>query len=384
MFLALHPRMGLKHNRSVPYDLQNSCLHQRYSFKDIVGSSVLLQNVITMAKVFAETASPVFISGETGTGKELFAQSIHSYSSRASHPFVAVNCASLSATLLESELFGYNDGAFTGASKGGKAGIFELAHRGTVFLDEIGDISSYMQVKLLRVLQEKQIRRIGAGEDIPVDIRIIAATNRNIEEMVALGRFRKDLYYRLNVLRLDLPSLRDRLEDIPELVSATCKKYHLESDSQSISGEILFSYAGYEWPGNVRELENIVQRISVMKKFRRHDTPYMPNSGDTAAQEAALSGVRGQHLCLPIYCPFPNPGGRQGVFTLPFRDAGEARKNVSPRSAKAWEPEDYRNFCKKNEREYFYNVVRRFQGNKTKAAAYLGISRTTLWAKLKQ
>jgi transcriptional regulator with PAS, ATPase and Fis domain len=197
----------------------------------------------------------VLIQGEDGTGKEIFANAIHNASKRVHEPFVAVNIASLSENLVESELFGYEEGSFTGASKGGKIGFFEQADRGTIFIDEIGDISPKIQMSLLRVLQEKNIIRVGGSRIIPIDVRVIAATNKDLYNLVLKGEFRKDLYYRLNVLHLRVPTLKERIDDIPLLAESFFKK--INSDKY-LSAEVLEIFKNYSWPGNIRELENLI------------------------------------------------------------------------------------------------------------------------------
>jgi transcriptional regulator with PAS, ATPase and Fis domain len=235
----------------------------RYTFADIVHRSAVMQALIKRAKALAETDSTVLMVGESGTGKELFAQSIHNASARRGGPFVALNCAALSETLLESELFGYEEGAFTGARKGGKRGLLEMAHTGTVFLDEVGDAPPSIQKKLLRVLQEKEIMRVAGDRVVPIDVRVIAATNRNLAELVAAKQFREDLFYRLNVFPLQIPSLRERKEDIGVLLDFFLQKYaklHRRSVPQMDDpiGDLLGSYG---WPGNIRQLENIAEFI---------------------------------------------------------------------------------------------------------------------------
>ncbi|MDX5716558.1 sigma 54-interacting transcriptional regulator, partial [Clostridioides difficile] len=192
----------------------------KYKFNNIIGNSSIIKDCIKKAKKMALTDNPILITGETGTGKEAFTQSIHNHSNRKNKPFVAINCASLPSELLESELFGYEDGSFTGAKKGGKKGLFELAHTGTIFLDEIGDMPHDLQVKLLRVLQEKEIRKIGGTSIIPIDVRILAATNKDLEKLIIENKFRMDLFYRISMFTLDLPPLRKRLEDIPLLLES--------------------------------------------------------------------------------------------------------------------------------------------------------------------
>ena len=236
-----------------------------YHFDDIIGSAPALQAAIHIAKRFADSDSTVLIQAQSGTGKELMAQSIHNASERADGPFVAVNFAAITETLLDSELFGYVEGAFTGASRHGAIGLFEQANHGTIFLDEIGDASLSFQVKLLRVLQEREIRRVGSTVPIHIDVRIIAATNQDLKVLIRQGRFREDLYYRLNVLPLTLPPLAERKEDIPVLVAAFLKSFFLDmgaSEMRDWIKEILPVFHQYSWPGNIRELQNVVEYLA--------------------------------------------------------------------------------------------------------------------------
>lgn len=236
-----------------------------YHFDDIIGSAPALQSAIHIAKRFADSDFTVLIQAQSGTGKELMAQSIHNASERADGPFVAVNFAAITETLLDSELFGYVEGAFTGASRHGAIGLFEQANHGTIFLDEIGDASLSFQVKLLRVLQEREIRRVGSTVPIHIDVRIIAATNQDLKVLIRQGRFREDLYYRLNVLPLTLPPLAERKEDIPVLVAAFLKSFFLDmgaSEMRDWIKEILPVFHQYSWPGNIRELQNVVEYLA--------------------------------------------------------------------------------------------------------------------------
>ncbi|MBO8138304.1 MAG: sigma 54-interacting transcriptional regulator [Desulfotomaculum sp.] len=237
----------------------------KLKFDSILGQSKAIKECITTAKQFSAVDSNVLIYGSTGTGKEMFAQSIHNASSRSRGPFAALNCGALPENLLESELFGYVEGAFTGAVRGGKPGIFELAHGGTISLDEISETSPHMQAKLLRVLQEKEVRRIGDHKVIPIDVRVIAATNRSLFQLVEKGDFRKDLYYRLNVLNLTLPDLAERKEDIPVLLEHFLKEIcqRLGRDRVELSPEALKLLQKYPWPGNIRELQNAAERLAV-------------------------------------------------------------------------------------------------------------------------
>lgn len=234
--------------------------HKIY-LENIIGTSYVINKVKEEALMAAKTSSTVLITGESGTGKELFARAIHNHSNRSQNPFIAVNCAAIPDNLLESELFGYEEGAFTGAKKGGSLGKFELAHKGTIFLDEIGDMSLHLQAKLLRVLQEKEVDKLGSKKNISIDVRIIAATNKDLEKMVIKGTFREDLYYRLNVIPIALPSLRERKNDIHLLINYMIKEYanKLEKSVTDIDEMTLDYMINYDWPGNIRELQNIIE-----------------------------------------------------------------------------------------------------------------------------
>lgn len=235
-----------------------------YHFEDILGQSPKLQEAVRIAKRFAASESTVLIQAESGTGKELFAQSIHNASARASGPFVAVNFAAITESLLDSELFGYVEGAFTGASRHGAIGLFERANKGTIFLDEIGDAPLSFQIKLLRVLQEREIRRVGSTASIHIDVRIIAATNQDLAELIRQGKFRKDLYYRLNILPLSLPSLHERKEDIPLLAASFLRQFNpslSEQEAEAYFQDVLPVLQEYSWPGNIRELQNLVEYL---------------------------------------------------------------------------------------------------------------------------
>ncbi len=241
----------------------------RYKFDGIVAKSRRMKEVIKRAKQYALTDSTILITGETGTGKEILAQSIHSHSMRRHEPFVAINCSVIPAELLTSELFGYEEGAFSGAKKGGKQGLFELAHKGTLFLDEIATMPMDLQAKLLRVIQEREVMRLGGDRMIPVDVRIIAATNKNLAVEAQEGRFRKDLYFRLNVLAIEIPRLRDRKADIQWLAQAFidrfCRKYGKTSPFV-LDERCIRLLKEYPWPGNVRELENMMERVVLLHK----------------------------------------------------------------------------------------------------------------------
>lgn len=256
----------------------------RFCFADIATASVSMKRVVSRAQRMAPNDLGVLILGENGTGKELFAHSLHNASLRANFPFVAVNCSALPESLLETELFGYEDGAFTGAKKGGKPGLFEQAHRGTIFLDEIGDISPHLQTRLLRVVQQKEIIKVGGTRVLPVDVRVIAATNRNLFKMMKEEKFREDLYYRLKVLQIEVPPLRERKEDIPYLAQHFLKKKKM---STKLPERIMNVFCKYHWPGNVRELENTIEYLSIMNdgELEIEDLPFAME--ETEAQVAS-------------------------------------------------------------------------------------------------
>jgi len=314
------------------------------TFKDIIGNSDAIKLAKDKAKQYAEVESTVLIFGETGTGKELFAQSIHNASNRNEKPFVAVNCAALPENLLESELFGYVEGAFTGARKGGKAGLFELAHEGTIFLDEISEMSSMIQARFLRVLQEKEVVRLGDDKVIPVNVRIIAATNRELHNQVKKNEFREDLYYRLCVLNLQIPPLRERKEDIPNLADFFIKdkENKMGKNGIKITSDVLIKLVNYTWPGNVRHLENVVERLLVLCKGKIID-------------KNILSEVM------------------EGVPE--FFDQDNEIKIISHEDDK---------LLKQIEAEMIKKVLEENKGNRTLAAKELGISITTLWRRMKK
>ena len=276
-------------NDVIGYNFNNT------SFNTIIGGSNALNDVKEKALKASLSSSTVLIQGESGTGKELFARAIHSFSPRKDKPFVAINCAAIPEQLLESELFGYEQGAFSGAARGGKAGKFELAHEGTLFLDEIGDMPLHLQSKLLRVLQERKVDRVGGREPIPIDVRIIAATNKDLEEKVSLGEFREDLYFRLNVIPLFIPPLRERKEDIPILMDFLLEKCNqkLGKKIKGFEKEVVELLGNYQWKGNVRELENTIEYAVNMEtkewisinnlpqKFRKVKVNTEENKGST-------------------------------------------------------------------------------------------------------
>jgi len=259
--------------------LENAYLREEigYEFSEIIGKSTAMQTVFSHIKKVAPANSPVLILGNSGTGKELVARAIHVHSNRKDHPFIKVSCAALAQGVLESELFGHEKGSFSGAIRR-KPGRFEIAARGSIFLDEIGEIPADIQVKLLRILQEKEFERVGGTETLKMNARIIAATNQDLAALIKSGKFREDLYYRLNVVPITLPSLQDRKEDIPLLVDHFIAKYNVETGRQvrDISPEALNALINYNWPGNIRELENVIERAIVMStqaQLRLEDLP---------------------------------------------------------------------------------------------------------------
>ncbi|MEO0123210.1 MAG: sigma-54 dependent transcriptional regulator [candidate division WOR-3 bacterium] len=254
-------------------------LEKRFRLEDLIGKSPKMQKIFELIKTVAPTRSTVLIRGESGTGKELVARAIHNLGPRSKGPFVATACGAMPETLLEAELFGYEKGAFTGALSQHK-GRIEMADRGTLFLDEIGDISLKTQVDLLRFLQEREFRRVGGKELIKVDTRVIAATNKKLEEMIREGTFREDLYYRLNVITIEIPPLRERKEDIPLLLEHFLKKFNLENkkDISGISSDAMELLLSYDWPGNVRELENVIEHAVVVTKGREIGKKDLPKN----------------------------------------------------------------------------------------------------------
>ncbi|WP_019153109.1 sigma-54-dependent Fis family transcriptional regulator [Robertmurraya massiliosenegalensis] len=310
----------------------------KYSFSDIVHQSKKMKDIIQLAKEYSNTDSTVLIIGESGTGKELFAQSIHNASKRKDGPFVAVNCAALPESILESELFGYAEGAFTGASKGGRQGLFELAHGGTIFLDEIGEIPSHIQTRLLRVLQEKVVMRIGGDRVTPVDIRIVAATNRKLWDLVKEEKFRLDLYFRLSVLHLEIPPLFQRSEDIPLLVNALLKKQGATFMFEELPEQLRTFFTSYHWPGNIRQLENIIERLH----------------------------LRQQSL---------NFSGKEFIHEIFMETETDKQQTKNGLVVKLGTMEEI-------EQQVIQNMLERYNQNRTLVAEKLGISRTTLWKKL--
>jgi len=269
---------------------------------NLIGKSKKMQELFKMIEVVSATNSTVMITGESGTGKELVAKAIHLNSPRAEESFISVNCGAFTETLLESELFGYVRGAFTGATAN-KKGLFEVADKGTIFLDEVGDTSQAMQVKLLRVLQERTFRRVGGTEEISVDVRIISATNRDLSEMVAENQFREDLFYRISVIPLDLPPLRQRRDDIPLLADHFLARLNssMSKRIERISDEALKKMEIYDWPGNVRELENAMERAFILETSEELSAQHLPESVSTTPRMRAMTNFPDQGFDLETF-----------------------------------------------------------------------------------
>jgi DNA-binding NtrC family response regulator len=336
---ALEHAQLREENRSLKKQLQ-----QKYGYENIVGESAPMKEVFRLVEKIADTDSTVLITGESGTGKEMIAQAVHYRSRRADRPFVAVNCGAIPEGLLESELFGHVKGAFTGAVTT-RAGKFEQADRGTIFLDEIGDMSPKLQVKVLRALQERVIQPVGSSRNREVDIRVIAATNQDLEEAVTQSRFRQDLFYRLNVIPIHLPALRERKDDLPILIKHFLQKHRQEGRGPiaTFSAEALERLRAHDWPGNVRELENLVQRLVVLKGGGEIEARDLPSNFSGRAPEPA-----------PEEAAFPEDGV------------------------------DLRAMVERFEASLIRKALDRSAGNKNRAAQLLRLNRTTLIEKLKK
>ena len=325
-------------------------LEAKYTFEDIIGEHTRIADAISKAKIAAATPATVILRGESGTGKELFAHAIHNASDRKYSQFVKVNCASINENLLESELFGYEEGAFTGAAKGGRIGLFERGNGGTIFLDEIGEISMGTQVKILRVLQEKEIIRVGGNKSIAIDVRILAATNKNLEKAVAKGQFREDLYYRLNVIPVVIPPLRERKSDISKLVKNFMRKFNQEYGrlAKDISPEALEILELYDWPGNIRELENVIGRamISMVSNESEIKSYHLPQLIEEAV-----------HSKVALLKEQPSEISKMGKLS----DRMDAF-----------------------ERNYLLRILEINEGNRKKTAGDLGISLRSLYYKLEK
>ena len=344
-----------KEEEKIRLDTIGAGHYAKYTFKDIIGCSNTMKETIRIGKEYAKVEATILIEGETGTGKEVFAQSIHNYSTRSSGPFVAVNCAALPESLLESELFGYDSGAFTGADRRGKRGLFELAHKGTIFLDEISEMDFKMQGRLLRVLQEKQVMRLGSNKITPISIRVIVATNKSLQALVRSGKFREDLYYRLDVLRIDLLPLRDRMEDISYLlnyfIKECCNKFG--KNTMTFSLEAMKYLSNYTWSGNVREIRNFCERLSItinkseisLEDVRKHIKHHPNTSTETEYEKVELN----RNTLI----------NNEEELRYPLNISNMEKINIK-------------------------RALVRYNGNMTDTAKGLGISRTTLWRKMKK
>ena len=351
-------------------------LSAEYTFEDIKGKSREIKERIQLAKEYASSSFSVLITGESGVGKELFAQSIHNYSPRRNGPFVAINCANFPENLIESELFGYVDGAFTGASKKGQIGKFELADKGTLFLDEIGELPYLFQSKLLRVLETWRVTRIGSTHEIPVDVRIIAATNRDLEKMVADGFFREDLYYRLQVLNIDIPPLRERKEDLDSLVKALIEQtadLSGNSNKKTLSREAHKLMMAYDWPGNVRELRNVINRACILSKEDEISSEVLLKCISPKKQIITSEGGTELGGLERRQVDFERAHGRlvQEIF-----DETGGNKEETVRIM-----EESR---KKFEKIQMQQILSIAGGNKKQAAEYMGVSRKTFYRMLEK
>ncbi|HEY2432110.1 MAG TPA: sigma-54 dependent transcriptional regulator [Vicinamibacterales bacterium] len=329
--------------------LLKRAMHTAHQFSNIIGNSAAMRQVFELVDTIAGTGSTILVTGESGTGKELVARAIHVRSPRSDRPFVAVNCGALTETLLDSELFGHMRGAFTGAD-GNKKGLIEFADKGTIFLDEIGEMSPMLQVKVLRVLQERKLRRVGGNEEIDADIRIIAATNRDLAKMVAEGQFREDLYYRINVIPVRLPPLRERRDDVAMLAEHFVAKFAAQMNKPitGISGEALASLTAHAWPGNVRELENAMERAVALER----SASILPESLPETVRGRAQAVISPAGAAAAAASDAPPPIGR------PTLDHGF----------------DLEQHVQHVEREYIAEALRRSGGVKVKAAELLGMS----------
>ncbi|MCX7170385.1 MAG: propionate catabolism operon regulatory protein PrpR [Proteobacteria bacterium] len=333
-------------------------LAARYHFDQLVGTSQAFMDAKLAAKRYAKTDSTLLVTGESGTGKELFAQSIHNASTRHFSPFVAINCAAFPEPLLESEIFGYEEGAFTGSRKGGKQGLFEAAHTGTIFLDEIGDMPISLQSRLLRVLQEKEVVRLGSTQPVPIDVRVIAATHQSLAQRIEQGMFRADLYYRLNILHLSLPALRNRSEDIAplalQLLYSSLRRLGSSLPADQALAPLMPLLRAYHWPGNVRELENICERLAVALSEHRviKDIDYRLLQTDFPEL----------FLTQKDYANLPVPPAH--LYPAPSLDAASPAAEVDDQMIR--------------------RVLAEANNNRNLAAQKLGISRTTLWRRLRE
>ncbi len=341
-------------------------LDDKFNFDGIIGNSQALRDVLGRVRLVAPSKATILIEGESGTGKELVAQAIHQASPRVRGPFVAVHCAALSENLLESEIFGHERGAFTGATER-RVGRFEAADGGTLFLDEIGEISQSTQVKLLRFLETKTIERVGGTKPIPLDVRLVAATNRSLEKLVIEGKFREDLFFRLNVVRITMPPLRARTEDIPQLLAHYIKQFSKENKTPPLTVEpgAMRYLQAYPWPGNIRELRNFCENAVVLRR------------GGKLTEFDLEPRFRGElKTALPA---LPSGAHSEAMADAASHDGGGALPPVAPRAAA---PSMYS--VEENEKRLLREALIKARGNRTRAAELMGISRRTLHRKLLQ
>lgn len=336
---AYEQRNVMEENKNLRAQLDN-----RYSFNSIIANDHRMVRIFDIIESIADTRATVLVTGESGTGKSMIARAIHKRSSRADKPFVEVACGALPENLLESELFGHVEGAFTGAT-GNKVGKFQQAHGGTIFLDEIGTASPGFQVKLLRVLQELEFEAVGGTETVKVDTRVILATNENLEQAVAEGKFRQDLFYRINVINLELPSLAERPDDVPAMADFFLKNIAQETgrDMEGLSDAAIEALSGYGWPGNVRELQNVIERAVLLTK-----------------------------------------NSQIGLNDLPSHIANSTRKTTTTASNGCSRRMTLKEALEEPERQIIADALRRYNGNRNVTADALGINRTTLYKKMKK
>jgi len=338
----------------------------------IIGESESISRVKQLARKVAKTSATVLITGESGTGKEMLASSIHHLSSVSNGPFISVNCGAIPENLFESELFGYDEGAFTGAKKGGKPGKFELAQNGTIFLDEIAELSLVAQTKLLRVLQEREVEHVGGTKKYKINARIIAATNKDLKKMVALGEFREDLYYRINVIEIHIPPLRERVEDIPLLISyflkSTCKKNNIEE--KMITKETMSVFLQYPWFGNIRELANTIEKLVILSEGQIIDIYHLPRYMKEIGRMNPQETISNHNITSNIDSNFSSLEAKmyEGVHQNENQTILTQAKQLKD----------------KTEKEMIITCLKKVGGNKSKAAKQLGIHRTTLYQKLKK
>jgi propionate catabolism operon transcriptional regulator len=337
-------------DRRIRSSTRPSSFTAKYRLSQILGEAPSIRSVVRLAERYSQTDSTVLIAGESGTGKELFAQGIHNASRRCKGPFVAINCAAFPETLLESELFGYEEGAFSGSRKGGKPGLFESAHTGTIFLDEIGDMPLSLQTRLLRVLQEREVLRLGGTEPTPVDVRVLTATNRDLRERIAAGEFREDLFYRVNILRLQLPALRERKGDIPaiarRILADVSRRCGTARNPERLLGLIAPFLESYSWPGNIRELENVLERAALAMA----DLPPQQNFSPAHL-----------HALIPE------------LFAASDAAPGSGKGGAS----------NFKSIARAVESTHVRRALEECGGNVERASRQLGISRSTLWRRLK-